>query len=98
MAVNVFHFAPLKGPFCRVDKRQMELSHYADGVQWHFSLALDPSQEAENYTQLDERAAWFYEAQATSRAWSPRRPALAQSISAPTRTKTAPGSTEQGHI
>jgi hypothetical protein len=50
------------------DKRQMELSHYADGVHWHFALCLDVSQEAEFYTQLDERAAWFYEACSSSRA------------------------------
>ena len=58
------------------DKRQMELSHYADGVQWHFSLALDPSQEAENYTQLDERTAWFYEAQATSKGMITKTPGV----------------------
>jgi hypothetical protein len=58
------------------DKRQMELSHYAEGVQWHFSLALDPSQEAENYTQLDERAAWFYEAQATSKGMVTKTPGV----------------------
>ena len=44
------------------DKRNMGLAHYADGVKWHFALALNPSQETEHYTQLDERAAWFYEA------------------------------------
>jgi hypothetical protein len=49
------------------DKRQMELSHYDDGVHWHFSLCLDINQESEFYTQLDERSAWFYEAVTTSK-------------------------------
>jgi hypothetical protein len=48
------------------DKRDMELAHYAEGVHWHVSLCLDPGQETANNTQLDERAAWFYEALATS--------------------------------
>ncbi len=48
------------------DKRNMQLSHYADGVKWHVSLCLDTTQETENYTQLDERSAWFYEALTTS--------------------------------
>ena len=58
------------------DKRQMELAHYADGVQWHFSLALDPSQESTFYTQLDERAAWFYEASCTSAGMVSKTPGL----------------------
>jgi len=60
------------------DKRQMELSHYKDGVQWHLSLCLDPSQEAEFYTQLDERAAWFYEAATTSKGMVTKTPGLGQ--------------------
>jgi len=33
------------------------------GTKWEYSLLLaEPSQEAPNYTQLDERSAWFYEA------------------------------------
>jgi hypothetical protein len=48
------------------EKRDMPLAHYADGSVWEFALCLDPSQEAANYTQLDERAAWFYEATGTS--------------------------------
>ena len=60
------------------DKRQMELSRYKDGVQWHLSLCLDPSQEAEFYTQLDERAAWFYEATTTSKGMVTKTPGLGQ--------------------
>ena len=58
------------------DKRQMELSHYADGVDWHFSLCLNISQESESYTQLDERAAWFYEAIATSAGMVTKTPGV----------------------
>ena len=58
------------------DKRQMELSHYADGVQWHLSLCLDVTQEAEFYTQLDERAAWFYEAATTSAGMTTKTPGV----------------------
>jgi hypothetical protein len=60
------------------NKRQMELSHYKDSVQWHLSLCLDPSQEAEFYTQLDERAAWFYEAETTSKGMATKTPGLGQ--------------------
>ena len=60
------------------DKRQMELSHYADGVHWDVALCLDPSQEAEFYTQLDERAAWFYEATATSKGMVTKTPGVGQ--------------------
>ncbi|MGO8926712.1 MAG: DUF1254 domain-containing protein [Limisphaerales bacterium] len=58
------------------DKRQMELSHYADGVHWHLSLCLDISQESEFNTQLDERTAWFYEATATSAGMVTKTPGV----------------------
>jgi len=58
------------------DKRRMELAHYADGVQWHLSLCLDPSQETSDYTQLDERAAWFYEAVTTSAGMTTKTPGV----------------------
>jgi hypothetical protein len=54
----------------------MELSHYADGVHWHFSLCLDVTQEAEFYTQLDERDAWFYEALTTSAGMTTKTPGV----------------------
>jgi hypothetical protein len=78
------------------DKRQMELSHYADGVQWHFSLALDPSQESENYTQLDERTAWFYEAQATSKGMVTKTPGVGSVYLGAYKDEEATGSTGQG--
>ena len=58
------------------DKRGMELSHYADGVNWHFALAFEPNQEAKFYTQVDERAAWFYEAACMSVGMLGRTPNL----------------------
>jgi hypothetical protein len=47
-------------------EKHFPAAHYADGRQWEFALVLDPSQRAENYDELDERAAWFYEATTTS--------------------------------
>src|SRR5271168_5360592 len=57
-------------------KRDMPLAHYVDGSRWEFALALDPSQEAQYYTQLDERAAWFYEATATSKGMVTKTPGV----------------------
>lgn len=42
--------------------KRTEEAHYVDGVQWHFATVSLPDQRAEHYDQLDERAAWFYEA------------------------------------
>lgn len=39
---------------------------YWKGTQWKIALGLDPSQRQDNYDQLDERAAWMYEAVTTS--------------------------------
>jgi hypothetical protein len=58
------------------EKRDMPLAHYADGSEWEFALCLDPSQESAFYTQLDERAAWFYEATATSKGMVSKTPGV----------------------
>jgi hypothetical protein len=58
------------------EKRDMPLAHYADGSEWEFALCLDPSQETANYTQLDERAAWFYEATGTSNGMVSKTPSV----------------------
>ena len=42
--------------------KRMEEAHYVDGAQWHFATVAAPDQRAEYYDQLDERAAWLYEA------------------------------------
>ncbi len=43
-------------------EKRMESSHYRDDVYWHYATVANPDQRAEHYEQLDERAAWFYEA------------------------------------
>ena len=53
-------------------------ARYVDGRQWEFSLVLDPSQRAEHYDQLDERAAWFYEATTTSAGMVTTTPGVGQ--------------------
>jgi hypothetical protein len=58
------------------DKRDMELAHYSDAAHWDISLCLDPSQETANYTQLDERAAWFYEASCSSAGMVSKTPGV----------------------
>ncbi len=57
-------------------KRDMDLAHYADGVNWEFALVLDPTQETEYYTQLDERGAWFYEAATASHGMVTKTPGV----------------------
>ena len=42
--------------------KRMEEAHYMDGLHWHFATVANPDQRAEYYDQLDERAAWLYEA------------------------------------
>ena len=42
--------------------KRMEQAHYSDGLQWHFATVANPDQRVEYYDQLDERAAWLYEA------------------------------------
>jgi len=58
------------------EKRDMPLAHYANGSEWEFALCLDPSQEMPDYTQLDERAAWFYEASCTSKGMVTKTPGV----------------------
>ena len=42
--------------------KRMKEAHYMDGLHWHFATVANPDQRAEYYDQLDERAAWLYEA------------------------------------
>ena len=42
--------------------KRMEEAHYVDNSNWHFAAVAAPDQRAEYYEQLDERAAWLYEA------------------------------------
>ncbi len=41
---------------------RIEESHYLDGSSWEYAAVCTPKQRRENYDDLDERAAWFYEA------------------------------------
>ncbi len=42
--------------------KRMEDAHYVDGSHWDFATVAYPDQREEYYEQLDERAAWLYEA------------------------------------
>ncbi|MBM3103711.1 DUF1254 domain-containing protein [Pseudomonas sp. V1] len=59
-------------------EKRLPEAHYADGTHWHFALVLDPSQRAQNYDQLDGRAAWFYEAVTTSSGMVTKTPGVGQ--------------------
>jgi hypothetical protein len=49
---------------------------YWPGASWKVALGLDPSQRAEFHDQLDERAAWMYEAISTSQGMVTTTPGL----------------------
>ena len=59
------------------DKREPE-ARYRPDTRWLYVILLDPSQEAASYSQLDERADFFYEAVTTSRGMVSRTPGLGQ--------------------
>lgn len=42
--------------------KRMDNAHYVDGVQWEYATVCAPHQREEYHDQLDERAAWLYEA------------------------------------
>ena len=48
------------------------------GRDWKMALFLDPSQEGEHTTQLDERTAWFYEAVTATKGMTTHTPGLGQ--------------------
>lgn len=49
-----------------------------EGTHWKNAIAMDYTQEAPNYTELDERAAWFYEATTSSRGMKITEPGPGQ--------------------
>ncbi len=51
---------------------------YGSGTHWDHALCADPSQEAEYYSELDERSAWFYEAVGLSAGMASRTPGVGQ--------------------
>ena len=58
------------------EKRFMPTATYAPGSKWMFELCLNPSQETEYYTQLDERSTWLYEASCTSAGMVTKTPGI----------------------
>jgi hypothetical protein len=55
---------------------RFESARYADGTKWDLALAFNLDQRAEHYDQLDERAAWYYEALTTSEGMTSSRPGI----------------------
>ena len=51
---------------------------YRPDTRWRYVITLDPSQEAESYSQLDERAHYFYEAVTTSKGMVTKTPGVGQ--------------------
>src|SRR5262245_34127440 len=49
-----------------------------DGTHWKHALVVSPDQKANTYDQLDERAAWFYEAVVISKAMLTQTPGVGQ--------------------
>lgn len=48
------------------------------GTHWKHAITLAPNQRAENWDQFDERASWFYEAVAISKAMLTQTPGVGQ--------------------
>ena len=44
-------------------------AYYHPDGKWAYVIALDPSKERANYSELDQRADYFYEAVTTSSGW-----------------------------
>jgi hypothetical protein len=53
-------------------------ARYRDDARWDYLLLLDPAQDVESHSQLDERAAYFYEAVATSKGMVTKTPGVGQ--------------------
>jgi hypothetical protein len=49
-----------------------------EGTNWKHALVVSPDQKANTYDQLDERAAWFYEAVVISKAMLTQTPGVGQ--------------------
>lgn len=53
-------------------------SRYREGTQWDYVIMADPAQDLPTHSQLDERAAYFYEAVALSKAMVSKTPGQGQ--------------------
>jgi hypothetical protein len=51
---------------------------YRKDARWRYVILFDPSQEAATYTQLDERADYFYEAVTTTKGMVTKTPGVGQ--------------------
>jgi hypothetical protein len=58
------------------DLAKRDTEPYWTGASWKLALDLDPSQRADHYDELDQRAAWFYEAISTSKGMVTTTPGL----------------------
>jgi hypothetical protein len=53
-------------------------AQYRPGAQWRYVIVFDPSQESKYYTQVDERADYFYEAVTSSKGMTTKMPGVGQ--------------------
>ena len=58
--------------------KRFEDAYYRPDSKWAYVIALDPSQERANYSELDERADYFYEAVTTSSGMVSKTPGIGQ--------------------
>lgn len=63
-------------------------SRYRDEAHWDYVLMLDPAQDLPGYSQLDERAAYLYEAVATSKGMVSKTPGVGQAYLGSYRDRT----------
>jgi hypothetical protein len=58
--------------------RRFEGGRVWPGARWEIAMFLDPSQRQQHFDQLDERAAWFYEAVTAAKAMVSKTPGVGQ--------------------
>jgi hypothetical protein len=56
-------------------------AQYRPDAQWRYVITFDPSQESKYFTQLDERADYFYQAVTTSKGMTTKTPGVGQGLS-----------------
>ena len=62
-------------------------SRYRSATHWDYVIMADPAQDLQHYSQLDERAAYFYEAVALSKAMVTKTPGEGQAYLATYRDR-----------
>jgi hypothetical protein len=58
--------------------KRLKDARYRPDTNWVYVIEFDPSQEEEFYSQLDQRAAYFYEAVTSSKGMVTRTPGVGQ--------------------